>query len=709
VYSDRLSQEHIAKACTKRGWTPDIRPASEVRQRAAEIHALAEENGKLRRPLTDEEILWIRQERLYCTLWWRYWAERYCKIMAMEGGSLVYLVPNIAQNILLDTWAEDEERGVATEQQSDKARQLGVSTIVLSAIVHRVQFYKHTTALMAAQDEKKSADLSQIPMRMWLNQPWYLVPENTGYQAGELIEFGKMDSRLRIEWLNQKSDLGRSGTKRLALVSEAAYCDDPKNKIEAGLKFAMHASPGMLKVYESTARMMNDWWHEKWRANVRNWAKGTADERPVFLPWFVGSDLYPTETWLKKHPIPYQWKPNEMTVNHARRATQYVDEQPLLKKHLGAGWQMPVHQMWFWESEYESARENKTLNKFFSEMPASAEQSFQHANDSIFDTETIEVYREHARAPLGVYGLIGKTDEIPLRLQANRRDVDAERKPFEVKTESGARYTMLPLKFRGYDFDDPMGRIYIWEWPNKNYQYGMGVDTGWGVAQDRSALEVLRRAAVDRYPGQVAEFASDSVAASDLTPFAYAIGTFYSPTVSGRRVQAKMVIDVGANGESTQVALRNLGWRHFHQWMRTDRKIIDQSKATRLGVMGVHWFRTMALEFTLKALKDYNIEIDSPWLLGEFSNLEKDTAVRNVQAAYGGFDDRVMALAYAFLSLHYVGHNFLPMFGHRRIEGQQVVVEHEEYSFGQQVRDLLPGSAERRELFGQSPRDPFSV
>ena len=71
----------------------------------------------------------------------------------------------------------------------------------------------------------------------------------------------------------------------------------------------------------------------------------------MFLPWYVGTDIYPTETWIRSHPIPEGHVFEDLTVAHAGRARDYVrsGQNPLIQKFLGANWEMPPAQMYFWE------------------------------------------------------------------------------------------------------------------------------------------------------------------------------------------------------------------------------------------------------------------------------------------------------------------------------------------------------------------------
>ena len=72
------------------------------------------------------------------------------------------------------------------------------------------------------------------------------------------------------------------------------------------------------------------------------------------------------------------------------------------------------------------------------------------------------------------------------------------------------------------------GRLLIYEFPQRDARYTIGVDSAGGVGADRSVVEVLK-VGTDHYPTeQVAEFASDRHGPVELAEIAAAIGRMYS-------------------------------------------------------------------------------------------------------------------------------------------------------------------------------------
>lgn len=657
MYSPRVSDRRIKEAQKKVPFRLHRYPVEQCLKNRRDLDSLTDQHGNLVRALTQEEIQWIRNERIVSQCDFLYWSERYALIKSWDDRPVLF-VPNVAQRIKLDIWAEMEESDRAISELSLKARQLGVTTLTELAVAHRVQFYSHINSVVASADPEKSAKMAKIMEFCWENEPWWIMPRTTRYNTGELIEFGGQNSGVSIQHGSQFNGIARGTTPTVTHLSEVTDFKDPEKSIDASLLRAMHESPWMFLVLESTALGRRNWWHKTWEFSVENWKNGRARLCPVFLPWYVGTDIYPTDTWLRARPVPRDWKPRELTIKHAEKAREYVYSNPLLFKHLAKNkkWELPIEQMWFWEvtrDEYEAKGE---LAEFYSELCSDDREAFQSTHQSVFSTNVINLYRENVKEPLAVFGILGPESEIPDRLRPERNELHPTLPPLTVKAEwspkSKHEYNLVPLKFTGYSAYDFTNKLFVWEMPEDGYEYGIGVDTSDGIGLDRSVIAVVRKGTMDRKDKLVAEFASAHINALDLWPFVMAVGTFYSTKRQGRLRQAKMVIECNRNGETTQHEIRKRGWSNFHQWLRYDRKRLDESKATRIGWFTMQWSRDLMMDNLVKYLRDEWLDINSPWFVEEMAELERDIEKQKISAASGGFDDRIMATGIVLLSLH---------------------------------------------------------
>jgi hypothetical protein len=60
----------------------------------------------------------------------------------------------------------------------------------------------------------------------------------------------------------------------------------------------------------------------------------------------------------------------------------------------------------------------------------------------------------------------------------------------------------------------------------------------------------------------------------------------------------------------------------------------------------------MMMDMLLKAVRDEWIDVYSPFFVDEMADLERDEFKQSLSAAYGGNDDRIIAGAIVFFSLH---------------------------------------------------------
>ena len=646
-------------------------------------------------PLTLEERRWIRTEKLHCTASFPYWSERYARINDWTNR-LSFYTPNIAQRVVLDMWSHLEDRQLAIMLMQLKARQAGVTTTTELAIEHRTQFNPEINATIASADPGKSLKMSGIIELSLDYQPWFLVPRVTRRATAKvpgIIEFGDLNSGISIEHGSQMSGISRGSTPSVVHLSEVASFKNQESLIEASLLRAIHETPWVFFMMESTGEGRYDWWHKKWLDVKANWPMGTSRFMPCFLPWFVSRDLYPTEAWLRKQPIPGDWIPSTDVVLHARKAELFIKNEPFLLKHLGSNWQMSREQMWFYESEKNSAERNGILKIFLQEMPADDAEAFQSSGTSVFPAETIQLYDNvtRSRPPVGLYGIV--CPDLPKRFHPVAREIDANKPRVAITSDWGmgdpVEGELVPLLFKGYTDTREIGKVWVYEKPDNNEAYGLGVDTSEGVGLDPAAIQVLRKGTPFRGPGQVAEFVTDQINAFNLWPVALLLATWYSP---GRR-QARAVIECRGNGESVQLEMRKHGWNNFHRWQRYDSKNLDPSKAQKFGWYTNVWSRDLLLDMLQSALNDNWIEIASPFFVQEMDAFEDSGG--KMEAQYGAHDDRLMALGMVLISLHILE---LRGFQARRATGERIhamareglkpVFDDPVYDPGWQARDM---------------------
>lgn len=646
------------RALFEPGFTLQEHSIFQVSEANIHLKGLLTDEGMTSRAFTVDEQRWIINEQTLCSISFLYWATRYAFIIDWHNH-LVRFEPNTAQKIILNVLAEMEGAGQAMLLQVLKARQAGLTTLAELVLLWRAEFHPWSNVLVGSSTPAKSLAMVSKMFTCLENQPYWLAPQITSTVKGEKISFENQKSYIHIGHGSMQSGLGRGDTMSAFHLSELIEFADADEAVDSSLLRAAHDNPTLIGFLESTAKGKMGWWYEKWKTSTELWPEGQSRFRPIFIPWYMIRDLYPTRTWLKSHQPPGgldAWEPDDLVLAHAKRAAEYVQsgENPIATRELGKHWTMPKEQMWYWFVERQQYARAGKLFKWYQEMPADADEAFQNANPSIFDAELIYDIRERAPRPIGVYGILAPASEIPKKLQPPERDIDRARAPIEIHAQWGTHrhnYTLVPLLHRGGEFS-PFGKLLLYEPPRAHETYGIGVDCGYGVGKDNTAIEVLRKGSMDRRAAQVAEWVSPDVNSFAAWPFVHAFGHLFSVPRGGKVRQPKLVIEGQGNGENIYNELKKRGWTEWHNWVRLDRKRSPESSANRQVWYTTSYSRPLLMDMFMDAIDKGWLQVSSPWFIDEMSDLEVNPLKMKIAAAQGKHDDRIMALGMVLYSLH---------------------------------------------------------
>jgi hypothetical protein len=620
----------------------------------AHFNTLLDNKGFLIRDFKREERLWILVESTLCKLDFYYFATNYAKIEDWSA-KIVYYHPNIAQQIILDIMAENEELGWALMFMFLKARQLGITTHFQIVLAHRIFFYRNVGAYTGSAEEKKSRAMVGKLEFLWDQLPWWIRPRQTAAQAGDFIEFGDLNSGLWVQWGNQKQGIGRGATPTIAHLSELSTFEHPDQLVDAALYRAMHENPFALLALESTANGIGNWWWKTWNFNIKQDSKGLAKYKPIFLPWYIGSDLYPTEWEYRRRPAPLDWKIPEYVEKHALAAKTYVRSTPLLKKVLGEDWEMPLKQKWWYYLNYEEAREMKQLHIFLQEMPASADEAFQNSNPSVFLIETMTDVRAESNSsvPVGTFQISGES--IPFIY----RDQKVVGESVVARAMSGDNtlletFELQPIETDGWPDSNPDLKLYLWEWPQSGETYGVYCDPSEGVERDSSVIGVIKKATPFHPDEQVVEWASNKVDQSDLWAYVFCICHLFTVRdYTGEWREPLAVIETNIIGDAVQNQMMIRGYSNFYRQMdltmigdvgqQFNRK--PRALKDRIGWRTDRLNRPKMISLFRKLVRDGNFKVRSPYLVKEMATLEYNVDKQRIQASEDQHDDRVMGPA----------------------------------------------------------------
>lgn len=627
--------------------------------------------------LTEFERDWMLNEQVLILCDATYFLTRYA-FLKDEQNIIHRFSFRVPQQFLFDYICELESRDATIEIISLKARQLGVSTLVELLIAHRVIFAYGVNAIIGSADQTKTGLMGNMLFLAYDMLPVWLRPQSTRRVESErgMLVFGHTASGVSFQHGAQASGIARGTTPTIYHLSECASFTDAVNQIEASLFKAVHASPGVFGVLESTGEGDKGWWPDTWRHAVANWRHNRARLCPVFLPWFCGVDLYPTTTWIRTRPIPAGWSPVRETREHVAKSELYVRANPLLQKYLcahqlshsigdGHEWRMPREQQWYWEVEHEQAKSKSIEGVFLQEMAGDDNEALQRSSESVFGHETIQVIEDHRKRDYLIYGLSGQSIEDGHEPPPEDIDYSTERIPVRYGSLRGDiyRWELIPLRFtvplRESEPEDAVGKLIVFHPPRHGVSYSIGVDTSEGKGEDSTVISVWSTGDRSAPDVQCAEFASAYVNHVEAFSFILCIAAYYGQFMETGVTRWKepyvSIEQVAAVGDTAQLQMRKMGYTNFHRMTRYDSKRVNKNRASKLGWYTFGWSRPLLVGNFVHAARNGWAEINSPWMINEMRHFEVHLTARGkerLEHEEGEHDDRLFAAAMAIFCPH---------------------------------------------------------
>lgn len=650
----------------------------EVKEWKARLEEIRGKDGTFTRDLMPEEDRWITNERLVCKINHAYALTRYCHIID-RNKKLSLFQPNLAQKIILATLAEMERNKIELIVQFVKARRLGVSTLFELLIALRILFDKNINAIISASNPEDTDVLSRMCLLAIERFPYWMRPLSTHlkdtvgrFKQGLFYEFhfgtseDSARNRIDLEHGTQFADIGRSQGPTANHLTEVAKYTNADSLIDAGLMKAMIPSPMNLCCLEGTSEGPTGYWPEKYDFNKKNYGiPGSGSRmRPTFLPWFVGVEIYPTETDLITkgwYQIKDTWQPDQKTIDHARHAREYVLADPMLKKFLAKGrddWEMSREQQFFFETDIKEYRKKNKMHIWLREMAPDDRSCWAAGEKSIWGADLLMRYRDATAQPLAVFGLkgtCGGDDIVPKRhhvLGALHKEKSLKITADWTKKYAPFEFEFYPVKFTGWNGFDETGKIIIFEWPKPGETYSLAADNADGRGGDSSVLKILRKGGAGRCDAEAASFASSGISGTELWPWTLALGTFYSVIRDGKLQQPILIPEINREGGGQLVKEMDYrGWKHFYKERR--------GRATTRGKGTIQWGwhmneqnRSELILRGIQAIEDEWIEVNSPAVVDEMDVFIRHNNGRIAAAKYR-HDDHVISMFLAFWALYY--------------------------------------------------------
>ena len=350
--------------------------------------------------LTQEERLFIRNERVLGMLDWRYWSH-WATIQRDGGGITNFDHPWESTELILKFIATIEQEmhdAVASGDMTpysiagqpkpavpgilvvlNKSRQLGATATGRVITMHRLTTQRDRRALAASVDDDKIQEMYDRDKLIYDNLPFWLKPPVQYDEKAGHLHLGDVNSRILYQVSSQKSGIGVGRQIDIHHLTELSTWLNPA-AVELDFFPTIPRSLATFGLEESTPYGRGNWWHQ-WTEKVR---QGKSERwRYLFIPYYAELSKY-------RSAPPLDWQPSQLSLLHAQKvhdtSAQYVGKSVML----------PRESLYWWERTRQEYKDGGRLNFFYTNYSATPEESFQHSNVGAFPADFLEELRLNA-------------------------------------------------------------------------------------------------------------------------------------------------------------------------------------------------------------------------------------------------------------------------------------------------------------------------
>lgn len=535
-----------------------------------------------------------------------YWAVSLATISIKGKGRDDKFTLNRAQRYYLKKLEELRLAGVPIDIILLKARQWGGSTLtqlymLWIQLVHRKNWNSVICGAVEAQAKTVRGMLTKAldHYELWATDGLALTTHPfEGSQKTRIIDYSKsiysVGSAERPESLRSQ-DISMAHLTEVGIWGETSK-KKPEDLVQS-IFGSILSGPYTLKVLESTAKGVGNYFHRTWIEAV----EGKNNFTPVFIPWFM-IDIYSKPINQKDYP------------SFIASLTEY--ECWLFE--LGATLEAIN---WY----RDKSKEITDRWRMCSEFPSTAEEAFQSTGRRVFPINYVSNIKSTCIDPICYGEFVGNSDK--------------GKEAFE-----GLHFEkIIPTK------KNPEDVLWIWGMPDKTIEcrdrYVVSIDVG-GVSSTSDPSEIKVADRISMLEGGVPEIVAEWHGHID-----HDLLIWKGAQIAKAYNDALLVIESntletdGTEGDNFEYILDEIRSYYDNLYYRTSPEQIKQGMPTRYGFhTNVHTKPTV-INFLKAAMRDnLYLERSLPTIL-EYNLFEIKSNGKEMGAVEGNHDDRVMATA----------------------------------------------------------------
>ncbi len=283
-----------------------------------------------------------------------------------KSNGIQPFIPNSTQEKVINKIWELEQAGKPIRLVIPKARQHGITTLIMAIIFVKTTYFDNQNAIILAHLDDVATEIFTKAQLMYDYLPVKLKVKQQKSNAKEIKYYNH--SKIKVKSAESKRQRGM--TAQLLLCSEVAFYSDSE-KLMTGLLQTIPDSPGTMIIMESTGNGVGGYFYDMCHKalNKQN------NYELIFLSWFENNE--------------YQLPLTEKLIYNQK----YGDEEYYQKEFNLSDEQIN------WRRYQIDNKFNGSLMNFMQEYPATLEECFISSGLPVFDIMKLNAYETECISP----------------------------------------------------------------------------------------------------------------------------------------------------------------------------------------------------------------------------------------------------------------------------------------------------------------------